>query len=110
MKRSQRRRKTPQARKSTVHTEPARPLPSKAAFIVWALPVLLVCLTFLSFLPSLQNEFVSWDDGATLLENPNYRGLDWQRLRWMFTTFYLGHYQPLSWVTFALDYLIWGMD
>jgi tetratricopeptide (TPR) repeat protein len=58
----------------------------------------------------LQNDFVSWDDGPTLLENPNYRGLDGQRLRWMFTSFYLGHYQPLSWVTFALDYLIWGVD
>src|SRR3989338_8638402 len=22
----------------------------------------------------------------------------------------MGHYQPLSWVTFALDYLLWGME
>jgi tetratricopeptide (TPR) repeat protein len=28
----------------------------------------------------------------------------------MFSTFHLGHYQPLSWVTFGLDYLLWGMD
>ena len=28
----------------------------------------------------------------------------------MFTTFHMGHYQPLSWVTFGIDYLIWGMD
>ena len=27
----------------------------------------------------------------------------------MFTTFYGGHYQPLAWVTFGLDYLLWGM-
>jgi Flp pilus assembly protein TadD len=28
----------------------------------------------------------------------------------MFSTFHSGHYQPLSWITFALDYLIWGME
>jgi len=28
----------------------------------------------------------------------------------MFTTFHLGHYQPLSWLTFSLDYWLWGMD
>lgn len=28
----------------------------------------------------------------------------------MFSTFHLGHYQPLSWLTLALDYLIWGMN
>ena len=110
MRRSQRRRKPLQARQPTVHTEPARPSQLKAAFFVRSLPVLLVCLTFLSFLPSLQNELVGWDDGATLLEKPNYRGLDGRRLRWMFSTFYLGHYQPLSWVSFALDYFIWGIS
>jgi protein O-mannosyl-transferase len=28
----------------------------------------------------------------------------------MFSTFHEGHYQPLSWLTFAIDYLIWGMN
>ncbi len=73
------------------------------------LPLVLVGLTLLTFLPVLSNEFVSWDDEATLVNNLRYRGLGWQQLHWMFSTFYLGHYQPLSWVTFAVDYLIWGM-
>ena len=46
----------------------------------------------------------------TLVENQNFRGFTWSHLRWMFTTFHLGHYQPLSWLTFSLDYLLWGMD
>src|SRR5262249_4133077 len=33
-----------------------------------------------------------------------------QHLRWMFTTFHLGPYQPLSWVTLGLDYVLWGMQ
>jgi tetratricopeptide (TPR) repeat protein len=28
----------------------------------------------------------------------------------MFTSFHVGHYVPLTWVSFGLDYLLWGMD
>ena len=67
-------------------------------------------LTALAFVPSLQNDFVDWDDFDTLLLNPHYQGFGWRQLRWMFTTFLLGHYQPLSWLTWSLDYLVWGKD
>ena len=75
----------------------------------WLLPAAIALLTFLAFLPSLQNGFVNWDDGAFLLDNPHYRGLGWQQLHWMFTTCYLGSCMPLNYVTYGLDYLIWGM-
>src|SRR5215470_12663688 len=72
--------------------------------------VSVVIVTLLVFLPALGNEFVAWDDYQLLVQNPHYRGLWWTQLRWMFTTFHMGHYQPLSWITFALDYLVWGMN
>ncbi len=28
----------------------------------------------------------------------------------MFTTVHMGHYIPLTWLTFGLDYVVWGMD
>src|SRR5262245_14035959 len=28
----------------------------------------------------------------------------------MFTTFHMGHYQPLAWATLGLDYALWGMN
>lgn len=67
-------------------------------------------LTALAFLPSLQNDFVNWDDYATLLANPHYQGLGLTQLRWMFMTFHMGHYQPLTWLTWSFDYLVWGKD
>src|SRR4029077_18998051 len=67
-------------------------------------------VTFAIFVPALRNEFVRWDDFDLLGQNPHYRGLGWSELGWMFTTFHTGHYQPLSWITFAVDYLIWGME
>src|SRR5207237_8007081 len=73
-------------------------------------PGVIFLATLVVFSPVIGNGFVSWDDDKTLLDNVYYRGLGWSRLEWMFTTFHLGHYQPLSWVTFALDYLVWGMN
>lgn len=80
------------------------------AFVRWSLPFVVVLSTWTTFLPALQNGFVDWDDGKTLLENPHYRGLGWSQLRWMFGTFHMGHYQPLSWMTLGMDYLVWGMN
>lgn len=62
------------------------------------------------FLPALGNDFVNWDDVDLLVTNPHYRGLGWQQLTWMFSTFHQGHYQPLSWITLAVDYYLWGMN
>jgi Flp pilus assembly protein TadD len=83
--------------------EPSKPLDSWIAFLV-------ALVTFAVFFPALRNEFVNWDDYELLVDNPRYRGLGWEQVRWMFSTFHNGHYQPLSWMTFALDYLIWGME
>jgi len=73
------------------------------------LPVALVfAVTCLSFLPALSAGFV-WDDRGTILNNLEFRGLAPARLRWMFTAFHMGHYQPLNWLTLALDCLVWGL-
>lgn len=76
----------------------------------WLLPALIALATVVPFLPVFRNDFVEWDDFETLIENPHYRGFAWPQLSWMWTTFHMGHFQPLSWLTFALDYLIWGMN
>lgn len=72
-------------------------------------PILILLITFLAFLPVLVNDFIEWDN-KTLVNNPNYRGLYWSQLRWMFTDFQTIQYQPLSWMTLGLDHLLWWMD
>src|SRR5205807_552649 len=76
----------------------------------WLAPILVVLVTLAAFLPTLQNGFVSWDDSENLLTNAHYRGLAWTHLRWMWTTFHVGHYMPLTWMTLGLDYVIGGMN
>src|SRR3989454_416785 len=78
-------------------------------WVYWLVPVLVALVTFAAFLPALHNQFVNWDDDKNFLDNPYYRGLGWTQLRWMWTT-HLGHYIPLTWMTFGLDYLLWGMN
>ncbi|MFN0151881.1 MAG: tetratricopeptide repeat protein [bacterium] len=68
-----------------------------------------LALTAFAFAPVRQNDFVNWDDQANLLDNTSYRGLSPEHLRWMFTTFHAGHYQPLAWLTLGADYLVWGI-
>ncbi|TMA41147.1 MAG: hypothetical protein E6J81_18780, partial [Deltaproteobacteria bacterium] len=64
--------------------------------------MLLAVPVVLAFLPVLGNGFVVWDDDIYLLGNDAYRGLGWRQLRWMFTEFYQGDYQPVGWLTLGL--------
>jgi protein O-mannosyl-transferase len=73
-------------------------------------PLVVALVTVVAFLPTLNNGFLDWDDEETLVTNLHYRGLGWKNLRWMLTTTLMGHWLPLTWVTFAADYLVWGMN
>ena len=74
------------------------------------IPVALSLVTFAVFSPALGNGFVKWDDYVNLFENQNFRGLHWKQIRWMFTSALMGHYIPFTWLTFGLDYTLWGMN
>lgn len=67
-------------------------------------------LTILTFLPALRGEFLNWDDDKLLTENMGFRGFWPANVRWMFSTMLLGNYQPLTWLSYAFDYCIWGMN
>ncbi len=72
-------------------------------------PALVGLATLLVFLPALGNQFVNWDDEVNLVSNPQFRGLGWVELRWMFGNTLGGHYIPVTWLSFGLDYVLWGM-
>ena len=61
------------------------------------------------YLPSLRNGFV-WDDGQNVVANPHLAPLDGALVAWAFGSFRLGHYQPLTWLSLALDRAIWGLS
>jgi protein O-mannosyl-transferase len=83
---------------------------SKRSTIPWRIALALFAVTVAIFWPALQNDFVNWDDDLNLVDNAAFRGFSLRHLEWMLTTTLGGHYQPLSWLSFALDHALWGMD
>ncbi len=73
------------------------------------IPLAIVLAVVAVFAIGLRNEFVQWDDQVNLVENRNFRGLSPRHLAWMFTNTLMGHYIPVTWLSFGLDYVLWGM-
>ncbi len=72
---------------------------------------LLAAAAFLVYLPSLQNGFVSlWDDNFYIYYNPHIRSLNPGFLKWAFFGLHVSNWQPLTWVSYALDYSICGLN
>ena len=67
-------------------------------------------MTFLVYLPSLGNTFLSWDDGIYVTENSATQKLDRAFFRWAFTAFHAANWHPLTWISHALDYAVWGLN
>jgi Flp pilus assembly protein TadD len=65
-----------------------------------------VCAVFGS---ALGGEFLDWDDELNFTGNLAYRGLGWSNLRWAFTTFLVGVYQPLAWLLLELQYAVFAL-
>jgi Tfp pilus assembly protein PilF len=63
------------------------------------------------FLPALGNGLVDWDDPVYVVANLHIRSLDGAFLRWAFTdTATAGFWHPVTWISHALDYALWGPD
>ena len=73
----------------------------------YVIPAALVVLVVLSFMPALLAGFVDWDDDYLLLGNTRHQALTGENIAWMFTTSYSGHFQPLTWLSYAADYALW---
>jgi protein O-mannosyl-transferase len=77
---------------------------------VWLISFVLFLATFGVFSRVLLAEFVQWDDGISVYQNPHIQGLDWARLRWMFSdASYAMRYKPLTWLAYALIYQVSGL-
>jgi tetratricopeptide (TPR) repeat protein len=89
------------------------PVPAAATASWWWRglgPLAIALITVAVFWPALGHQFVDWDDPMNLVDNLEFRGLGWQNLRWMFTTTLAGHWIPVTWISFGVDYRLWGMN
>ncbi len=77
---------------------------------VFSAAFLVFFITLLVYLPALQNGFVNWDDHIYIYENAHITSIDPDSLMWMITTFHAGNWHPLTWLSHAVDYWLWGLD
>ena len=73
------------------------------------LPILIAGITVAVFSPAMTGQFLNWDDDFMFQLNLGYRGLDADHIKWMFMVGHMGHYQPLAWITLAIDHHFVGM-
>lgn len=72
---------------------------------------LAVCaITFFCFIPDLSNGLLNWDDTGYILDNVQIRTLSFETVTWAFTEYYCNYWAPLTWLSLALDYAVWGTD
>lgn len=72
--------------------------------------VAVALLTFIAYVGSFSGDFINYDDKAYLFDNPVVKQLDLSSLISMFTSSHAGWWMPLTWLSFAVDYQIWGLD
>lgn len=81
---------------------------SKNAVKIMALIACLIC--FLVYVRALSCDFVNWDDGEYVYDNPIIRSFNKEFVVKVFTSSPLNFWIPLTWVSFAVDYQLWGMN
>ncbi len=84
--------------------------PETPAALRWLAPAAVVALVWWVFSPALAAEFLHFDDDQVITGNLAFRGLDGEHLAWMLRASHFGHYQPLTWLSFAVDHALFGLD
>jgi tetratricopeptide (TPR) repeat protein len=69
--------------------------------------VIIVLISFLVYLPALNNTFLSWDDERYIPKNALIYSID---LKEIFSNYVMGNYHPLTILTYAIEYHFWGLN
>jgi len=90
--------------KKDIHSKPSPPISKKNRQKIIFSVCLVFVITFISFFPSLKNGFVNFDDHQYVTENRMIMDLSWGNIKTIFKTFYMGHYHPLTLLSYGLEY------
>ncbi|MGA2905807.1 MAG: tetratricopeptide repeat protein [Candidatus Korobacteraceae bacterium] len=67
--------------------------------------------TVATYYPARNHPFLHFDDSKYVTANSHVQdGLSWSTVEWAFTTYYASNWHPLTWLSHALDWQIFGAD
>jgi len=72
--------------------------------------LIILILTILVYLPVLNSGFVNLDDNGFIYENIDVVSGGFHSITHFFTKFYVGHYLPLTMLSFKLDHFLFGLN
>ena len=75
-------------------------------YMLWGI----LALVFVVFIPALTNDFVNWDDPKYVLDNTLIKDLSVKGIKAMFTSFYGGNYHPLTALSNAIEFKLFGLN
>ena len=74
------------------------------------LAFVIVALTLAVYAPVTRHPFIHIDDYGYVVNNSHIQHLDWDTVKWSFTSFHYANWDPLSWLSHALDIQFFGLD
>jgi tetratricopeptide (TPR) repeat protein len=79
--------------------------------VLFFVSILLIAITLVAYEPVRHNDFVSYDDGAYITENPKITcGITSESVIWAFTNSQMGNWHPLTMLSHMLDCEIFGLN
>jgi hypothetical protein len=73
----------------------------------WVL-LMMTAAVFAVYWETLSHGFLRWDDRAYVLQNFRLHGLGVENIHWMLSGYLLNHWHPLTWLSHAIDWHLWG--
>lgn len=72
--------------------------------------VLIIVATAIIYYPSLDYEFVNWDENIEIENNEDIKAITWENLQKIFITNYNSAYQPFKYILYSIVYSISKLD
>jgi protein O-mannosyl-transferase len=77
----------------------------------WVVGIALCAVVAAVFFPSLQAEYVFWDDDHNIYRNPHVKGLTTENVQWMFGKIERARrYMPLGWLGWAVQHELFSLN
>ena len=74
------------------------------------LAFIILAATLTVYAPVKQHPFIHIDDYGYVVNNTHLQHLNWETVKWSFTTFHYANWDPLTWLSHSLDVQLFGMD
>lgn len=67
-------------------------------------------ITLLMYWQGIYFDYVQWDEGSYIVNNPRIQALSIDNIYWMLTATHAAVWAPMLWLSYAIDYQISGLD